>query len=154
MSRRLDPASFAQLIRYGVVGVTNTLVFLAAYTLCVKALGVPYVLASAIGYTLGSINGYVLNRRWTFRAGQMSHATSASRYALVQTVAGLGNVGLLYAFVHWLGTERILAQVIVIVIVQLLSFLVHRAWSFAHRDEQLPEPEISPPAIVPPAGVR
>ena len=153
MRRRVDSQFVGQLIRFGVVGVSNTLVFLVAYAICVHV-GVHYVAASAIGYTLGSINGYLLNRRWTFRAGDMSHASSASRYMVVQTVAGLGNLGLLYAFVHWLGTERILAQVIVIVIVQLLSFLVHRAWSFAHRGEALADPEVSPPVIVPPAGVR
>ena len=38
-------------------------------------------------------------RRWTFRAHDVSHTTSASRYALVQLVAALANVGLLYAFV-------------------------------------------------------
>jgi putative flippase GtrA len=140
-----------QLIKYGVVGVTNTLVFLAAYAICVHVLDVWYIAASAIGYTLGSINGYVLNRHWTFRAGAMSHATSAGRYTLVQLTAAIGNLGLLFVFVDGLGADRVVGQVIVIVIVQLLSFLAHRAWSFAHRGEELGEPEVSPPVIVPPS---
>ena len=151
--RRLRDPVVGQLIRFGVVGISNTLVFVAAYAICVQ-IGIWYIAASAIGYTLGSINGYVLNRRWTFRAGHISHTTSASRYALVQIVAALANLGLLYVFVDGLGVDRIVGQVIVIGIVQLLSFLAHRAWSFAHRGEDLGEPEVSPPVIVPPAGVR
>jgi putative flippase GtrA len=153
LSRRLSDPVVGQLVRYGVVGISNTLVFLAAYAICVQ-IGIWYIAASAIGYTLGSINGYVLNRRWTFRAGHLSHTASASRYALVQMAAALGNLGLLYVFVDGIGTDRIVGQVVVIVIVQLLSFLAHRAWSFAHRGEDLGEPEVSPPVIVPPAGVR
>jgi putative flippase GtrA len=154
LARRLGDPVVGQLARYAVVGVSNTLVFLAAYAICVH-FGVWYIAASALGYTLGSVNGYVLNRRWTFRADHLSHTTSASRYAFVQIVAALGNLGLLYVFVDGIGTDRIVGQVVVIVIVQLLSFLAHRAWSFAHRgDELLGEPEISPPVIVPPASVR
>jgi putative flippase GtrA len=149
--RRLRDPVVGQLIRFGVVGISNTLVFVAAYAICVE-IGVWYIAASAIGYTLGSINGYVLNRRWTFRAGHLSHTTSASRYTLVQIVAALANLGLLYVFVDGIGTDRIVGQVIVIVIVQLLSFLAHRAWSFAHRGEDLGEAEVSPPVIVPPAS--
>jgi putative flippase GtrA len=153
LSRRLGDPVVGQLVRYGVVGISNTLVFLAAYALCVH-FGVWYIAASAIGYTLGAINGYVLNRRWTFRATQLSHTASASRYAIVTIAAALGNVGLLYVFVDGIGVDRIVAQVIVILIVQLLTFVVNRAWSFAHRGEDLGEPEVSPPVIVPPAGVR
>lgn len=149
----LRHAAVGQFVRYGVVGITNTLVFLAAYAICVH-LGVWYIAASAIGYTAGSINGYILNRRWTFRAGHLSHTTSAGRYTVVQIVAALANLGLLYVFVDGLGANRIVGQVIVIVIVQLLSFLAHRAWSFAHRHEEVGEAEVSPPVIVPPAGVR
>ena len=151
--RKLGDPVVGQLVRYAVVGISNTLVFLAAYALCVHV-GIWYPAASAIGYTLGSINGYVLNRRWTFRAHHLSHTTSASRYAVVQIVAAVGNVGLLIVFVDGIGTDRIVGQVIVIVIVQLLSFVANRAWSFAHRGENLGEPEVSPPVIVPPAGVR
>jgi putative flippase GtrA len=153
LSRQLSDPVVGQLIRYGVVGMSNTVIFLAAYAICVHV-GVWYLAASAIGYTLGAINGYVLNRRWTFRAGHLSHTSSASRYALVQIAAFLGNFGLLYVFVEGIGTDRIIGQVVVIVIVQLLTFLAHRAWSFAHRGEELGEPEVSPPVIVPPAGVR
>jgi putative flippase GtrA len=153
LSRRLSDPVVGQFVRYGVVGITNTVLFLAAYAICVH-IGVWYIASSAIGYTLGSINGYVLNRRWTFRAHALRHTTSASRYALVQIVAALGNVGLLYLFVDGIGGDRIVGQAVVIVIVQVLSFVANRAWSFAHRGEDLGEPEVSPPVIVPPAGVR
>jgi putative flippase GtrA len=149
--RRLRDPVVAQFVRYGVVGATNTAVFFISYWLLLQ-LDVNYLVASAVGYTLGSINGYILNRRWTFQAGHVSVTRSARRYTLVQLIALGANVGLLYAVVDGLGAEKKVGQVIVIVIVQIVSFLAHRAWSFAHRHEELGEPEVSPPVIVPPAA--
>jgi putative flippase GtrA len=149
--RRLRDPVVGQLVRYGVVGATNTAVFFVSYWVLLQ-LGVQYLAASAVGYTNGSINGYILNRRWTFQAGHVSVTRSARRYAFVQLVALAANVGLLYLFVDGLRTEKKIAQVVVIVIVQLISFLAHRAWSFAHRHEEHGEAEVSPPVIVPPAA--
>jgi putative flippase GtrA len=128
-----------QLAKYGVVGVANSLIGFAIYAAAVK-LGVQYLLASTLAYAIGSLNGYVLNRRWTFAAGALSHASSATRYAAVQVGALLGNLVLLYCLVHLLGVEKIFAQAIVVVVVFLATFAANRIWSFAHRGA----PELAP----------
>ncbi len=121
-----------QLARYGVVGIANSLIGFAIYVIAVE-LGVQYLLASALAYAIGSVNGYVLNRRWTFDAGSVSHASSATRYAAVQLVAVVSNLGLLFALVHLLGVEKVVAQAIVVVVIFLATFVANRIWSFAHR---------------------
>jgi putative flippase GtrA len=135
-SRRIGTPIVRQFAKYGLVGVTNSLIGFAIYAACVK-LGVQYLVASALAYAVGSLNGYVLNRRWTFRAGHISHATSASRYGAVQLSALLGNLGLLYVCVEVIGVEKILAQAIVVVVVFVATFVANRVWSFAHHGEDL-----------------
>ena len=54
-----------QFVKFGIVGVSNTLLFFAVYTLLLKA-GMWYLAASGIGFTVGAVNGFLLNRRWTF----------------------------------------------------------------------------------------
>jgi putative flippase GtrA len=138
--RRLGAPIVRQLAKYGLVGVSNSLIGFAIYAACVK-LGVQYLLASTLAYTVGSLNGYLLNRHWTFRAGHVSHATSATRYFAVQLLALLGNLALLYLFVHALGVEKIIAQAIVVVIIYVATFVAHRIWSFAHGGAHLaPQP--------------
>jgi hypothetical protein len=56
-----------QLVRFGLVGATNTALTLAAYTALV-ALDVPVALAAAAGWGVGALNGFLLNRAWTFPA--------------------------------------------------------------------------------------
>jgi putative flippase GtrA len=133
---RSAPPLVAQLAKYGVVGVANSLIGFAIYAVAVN-LGVEYLLASAVAYAIGSVNGYVLNRRWTFQAAAVSQATSIPRYAAVQLTAILGNLVLLYTLVHLLGVEKIIAQAIVVVIVFLATFVANRLWSFAHRAPEL-----------------
>src|SRR6476469_5541163 len=56
-----------QFIKFGIVGVSNTLLTFLVYTLLLKVFGVWYLAASAIGFGVGATNGFLLNRRWTFR---------------------------------------------------------------------------------------
>src|ERR1700691_1156929 len=87
-----------QFVKFGIVGVSNTLIAFALYTLLLKVFGVWYVAASGIGFAVGAVNGFLLNRRWTFRE-HVGDALTPVRWAIVQT-CGLGlNLGLVYAFV-------------------------------------------------------
>ncbi|HTA14102.1 MAG TPA: GtrA family protein, partial [Solirubrobacteraceae bacterium] len=56
-----------QFVKFGVVGVSNTLIFFLVYTLLLKVFGVWYVAASGIGFAVGAVNGFLWKRRWTFR---------------------------------------------------------------------------------------
>ncbi len=58
--------SFLQLLKFGLIGVSNTLVdFLV--TSALNAIFGIYYLAKIIGYACGIANSYFWNSRWTFR---------------------------------------------------------------------------------------
>src|SRR5207237_7563732 len=99
------PSLAQQLVRFALVGASNTALSWSLYALGVK-LGVPYPLAAAGSFAAGAVNGYTLNRTWTFRAGGFSAARLA-RYACVQGVALALNVGLLVALVELAGIPRL-----------------------------------------------
>jgi putative flippase GtrA len=84
VARRLHvPVVLVQFIKFGIVGVSNTLLTFLVYTLLLKVFGVWYIAASAIGFTVGAVNGFLLNRRWTF-AGHVGDALTPVRWAIVQ----------------------------------------------------------------------
>lgn len=119
----------AQFARFGIVGVSNTLLFLAVYAICADALGVWYLASSAIAFAFGAVNGYLLNRRWTFRAAKTSTAT-AVRFGLVQGIGFLGNLALVFVLVEVAGLDKNLGQVVSIVTVVVLTFFANRIWTF------------------------
>jgi putative flippase GtrA len=130
----LDVPMVRQFAKYGVVGASNTILTFVVYSVLVT-LGVDYLLAIVLGYTIGSLNSYVLNRLWTFRARDIAHTTAGTRFAAVQACAIAVNVLLLYVFVHHAGIARIPAQAILTVPLLAITFYVNRVWSFARPGE-------------------
>ena len=56
-----------QLLKYGVIGVMNTLITLVAFYLLNTVLGLSYGISNVTGYVLGVINSFVWNRNWVFK---------------------------------------------------------------------------------------
>ena len=123
-----------QFVKFGVVGVSNTLIFFAVYTLLLKVFGVWYVAASGIGFAVGAVNGFLWNRRWTFR-GHVGDALTPVRWFVVQASGLLANLGLVYLFVDGVGLGKLEGQAVTIAIVTVLTFLANRAWTFKGHAE-------------------
>jgi putative flippase GtrA len=126
---RLPSGLVAQLVRYGLVGVTNTALTLAAYAALV-ALGAPATLAAAAGWAVGAVNGYRLNRAWTFRC-VLGGAGPATRYVAVAALgAGLDALGVAVAVGHD-HLPRIAAEIGILPAVTIVTFALCRRWVFA-----------------------
>jgi putative flippase GtrA len=126
---RLSAPMLVQFVKFGIVGVSNTLLAFAIYTVLLKVFGVWYLGASAIGFVVGAVNGFLLNRRWTF-AGHVGDSLTPVRWGVVQGCGLALNEGLLYLFVDGAGIEKLLGQAFATVIVTVITFLVNRAWTF------------------------
>jgi putative flippase GtrA len=118
-----------QFVKFGIVGVSNTLLFFAVYTLLLKGFDVWYLAASGIGFVVGAINGFLLNRRWTF-SGHVGDALTPVRWGVVQTGGLLLNLGLVATFVSGLGMDELVGQAVAIAIVFIVTFIANRAWTF------------------------
>ena len=129
-----------QFVKFGLVGVSNTLITFIIYTLLLKVFGVWYLAASAIGFAVGATNGFLLNRRWTF-SEHVGDSLTPVRWATVQC-GGLGiNEGLLYVFVHDVAIDKLLAQAAATVVVTVSTFFANRAWTFRTHPAIAPEPD-------------
>ena len=89
---KLNPAIVAQFVKFGIVGVSNTLLTLAVYTALIKGFDMWYLAASAIGYAVGMVNGFLWNRSWTFR-GHVGDALTPVRWFVVQGCGLAANLG-------------------------------------------------------------
>lgn len=122
----------AQFVKFGLVGVSNTLIALLVYTLLWNVLGVWYVAASAIGFAVGAVNGFLWNRAWTFK-GHVGDALTPVRWFVVQGCGLLVNSALIYLFVDGAGMGKLVGQALTIVIVMVVTFAVNRSWTFRAR---------------------
>src|SRR6185312_9167543 len=114
--------------RFLVVGVSNTAVTLAVYAVLVRA-GVPPVAASVVAFAAGAVNGFRLNRAWTFRSARRGLDTGA-RYALVAALGvGLNALGVALA-VHVAGLPKLAGELVALPPVTVATFVLSRAWVF------------------------
>ncbi len=96
------PNWFHQAVRFGMVGVLNTIVDLGSYWILTRF--VPYfvtapVIAKALSYILGVVNSYIWNRGFTFR----SQVRSPKRFVLfflINLIAVGINSGLMALSLH------------------------------------------------------
>ncbi len=121
---RLVKSIAAQFARYGTVGVSNTLISAACYA-AMLALGASAVASATVAFAVGSANGFLWNRRWTF-AG--SGAASPVRYVAVQAL-GLAATDLLIALLD-AGLGHALAWVVTTGLVTLVTFAANRRFAF------------------------
>ncbi len=128
-ARILSMPLILQFVKFGIVGVSNTVISFAVYILILKAFGVWYVAASGIGFAVGAINGFLWNRAWTFR-GHVGDALTPVRWFVVQSCGLLVNLALVYVFVDGVGLGKLTGQAATIAIVTVLTFFVNRAWTF------------------------
>ena len=122
------------LLKFLVVGITNTLGGYAFYAALV-ALGVNYAVALTLEYVAGIAYGFVLNKRWTFKA-QGGSLRQAWRYIALYGVIYLLNVGLLMALVERWGLNPYVSQLILLGFLTLLSFGVQKHWIFADAQKE------------------
>jgi len=118
-----------QLIRFGIVGCSNTLLSWCVYALLVWV-GMPFLLASGVAWTVGALNSYALNRRWTFRS-RGRRAPELARFAAVQGVGLALDVLLLDALTRDAGVHRLIAQALVYPATTVATFALSRRWAFA-----------------------
>lgn len=57
-----------QLLKYGIVGLSNTFLTLFAIYLCNSIIGINDYVSNGIGYLLGFINSFMWNKTWVFKS--------------------------------------------------------------------------------------
>ena len=121
---------FKQYLKYFVVGSLGTLINLIVLYFSVELVGLPYLFGGALGFTLGVTFNYFLNKEWTFYDKGSVTFKQYRRYLYVSLIGLIGGTSLLYLFVEFLGLWYLFSQIISIIIMGIVSFILHRFWTF------------------------
>ncbi|WP_258198212.1 GtrA family protein [Priestia megaterium] len=72
-------------IKFALVGVVNTLIDFVVYAL-LTTIGVNYILAQWISYSVGILNSYVMNRKWTFERKEKSSKREVISFVILNLI--------------------------------------------------------------------
>lgn len=101
MSASEGKKSIVQLLKFALIGASNTLLDLVI-TFALNAIFGIYYLAKIIGYACGILNSYIWNSRWTFREERRRDAREIVSFIAVNLVT-LG----LSLLLQWLFRDKL-----------------------------------------------
>ena len=123
------PASWWQLLKFGLVGGVGYLINLSVFAL-LTGLGVHHVIAAIGAFCVAVTNNFLLNRYWTFGPGDGPAHFQAARFFTV-SLASLGlNLAVLELLISNHLTGELTAQAIAVAVAMPFNFLGNKLWTF------------------------
>ena len=118
-----------EFLRFGLVGVVNTLVDFAVFVLLYRLVGLDPLLANALAFLVAVTNSYFLNHHWTFRQSETPLSISAYLRFAVLNAGGLliGSLAIL-SLGHYMPME--LAKLIATAITLVVNFTSSKIFVF------------------------
>jgi putative flippase GtrA len=118
-----------QAIKYGLVGVSNTLLTAVVIWVMMKVFGASDVLSNVVGYIIGLINSFIWNKQWTFHSKD-SWYSSAWRFGVVFAVCYLLQLGLLLYLNNKLTIDPYYNQLIAMAFYTVINFVMNKFYTF------------------------
>jgi len=119
---------YIQFIKFGIVGLSNTLITLIVYFILIK-LNVYYLTANVAGYIAGVINSFFWNSSWVFKKSSRS-LNLLIKFVIVNLIT-LGITSLiLYVGVDMFNLSKYIAQIISTLIGILFNYSLNKLWTF------------------------
>lgn len=122
-----------QFIKFGIVGVSNTVVSMAVYYLFLWIDEDLYMLGSILGTILSILNAFIWNDLFVFTGNPKDFKSVMLR--LGKTYVSYGGTSLLSTVLLWLEVaflhiSKVYAPIVNLLITIPLNFLINKFWTF------------------------
>lgn len=115
-------------VLYAIVGVANTIVGLGTIFVLMYVGFKPEV-ANVLGYIVGFLNSYFLNKKFTFKS-KNSHKRDFVRFGVAMGVAYLINLAVLVILHYEFLVDKYVAQIIASVCYTISGYVISKLWAF------------------------
>lgn len=126
---------FFQFIRFGMVGVLNTLIDFGVLNFLSwifgVAMGWPVIIFKAMAVSAAMINSYFFNKRWVFKKKEGSGHLRESMLFVIFTVLGMSlNAAIVYYFSTYVNPIFGITEIIWLNIGNIAATVVSLFWNF------------------------
>ncbi|MEK7619609.1 MAG: glycosyltransferase [Patescibacteria group bacterium] len=136
----LSRAHLWVLMKYGLVGVTGTIIDIGLLYLLVEYGHVALIPAAMISFVFAVANNFFWNKRWTFGDSSPRYLKQYAKYLIVSVCALVLNVIVLYALTTLFGLWYIFAKLATSGVIFVWNFTMNKFWTF--RSYAIPRPTI------------
>lgn len=128
VNQKLIPLSM-QFVKFGIIGVTNTLISLSVYYLLI-GVNVQYIIAYTMGFLISVVNAYYWNRRYVFKSYSQRQIFAFLRSIMSYfSTFCVGSV-LLFVMVNDFGISNRIAPIINLAFTIPANFILNKIWVF------------------------
>jgi putative flippase GtrA len=121
------------MIRYGLVGLANTVVGLSVIYVAMHVFHWHYATANVLGYCLGLTVSFFLNKRFTFRSPRAIPLREPLFFLLVFGASFAIQMGALVLFVEVLRVNRFAAQALAMAMYTAIGYAGNKLITFRAR---------------------
>lgn len=124
---------FGQFIKFGIVGISNTVISYVVYAILVY-LGMHYLVANVVSYFAGVANSFVWNSKFVFKAEDDPNRNPAKVF--VKTLAASAFTGLVInnlLLMLWVGIFHLneyLGPLLNLVVTFPLNYVLNKYWAY------------------------
>ena len=118
---------YLPFIKFCLVGATNVIISYTAYFILLK-LGLYYLLASAIAYITGMLNGYIWSSRFVFNANKSIN--NMVKFFIVYISALFINLGIMYICVDTYNMHKLIAPIFAVGVGTIYNYILNKMWTF------------------------
>lgn len=127
------PDLVRQFVKFGIVGLSNTLISLSIYYIFIFINKDLYLIGNTVGFVVSVLNSYYWNNRFVFKAENRNHIKALSKTFLSYgTTFVLGTV-LLIVMVKVLMISEVIAPLLNLIITVPLNFMLNKFWAFKEK---------------------
>ncbi len=117
------------IIKFSIVGVSNTLLNFVIFIL-LNNIGINYILASIIAYSISIINSYFWNSRLVFKYDNKNKKSILIKFIILNLIGLSINAVLMATLVRVLAIKKIVAMFIVSLLVMCINYILNKIWVF------------------------
>lgn len=125
------PASWVQLLKFGLVGGSGYLINLAVFAVLAGNLDLYPALAAVGAFAVAVTNNFLWNRHWTFGPGDGPAHFQAARFFTVSLASLILNLAVLELLLASETVGELPAQAIAVAAAMPFNFLGNKLWTFA-----------------------
>ncbi|MFL0195027.1 GtrA family protein [Clostridium sp. WILCCON 0269] len=118
-----------EFIKYAISGTINTLITLTIYNVLIR-IGVNYMVSNVIGYFIGIVSGFILDKVWVFKSDKKVFNLFA-KFIIVNITSIVFSSIILFTLVNYICIDNILAQLIATISTGIFNYTMNKLWTFS-----------------------
>ena len=120
-------------LKYIIVGISGTLLYLALLTIQIELLNIEIIIATITSYIVIIIGSYYLSYSWVFNSRE-KHLNAFVRYIVVVGLGFIINTMGMYLSIHVFDFWYLASQGVLLCMVAINNYLMNKLWAFKDKE--------------------